>query len=204
MDIKEIIKDCLYEQNIYYDYVAEMLFSCYGEAKRFYHNLNHIENTLNYLAKIKEYDYINNYIFRNSQISLIFHDVIYETNSKRNEENSADLVGHFISNNSIFDINIIKKAILATKHDGNNLDNFIAKIVVDCDLASLAENWEIYQNYTNLIWKEYEQVYTNEQFKQGRIKWLKEFLSKPKIFQTKFFNEKQARENLEREIKIYL
>ncbi len=72
--------------------------------------------------------------------------------------------------------------------------------MVDCDLAGLTEDWEIYKENTENIWKEYSQIYTEEQFKNGRIKWLQEFLTKPKIFQTQFFDEEKARNNLKKEL----
>jgi len=59
----------------------------YSNKKRYYHNLTHLENLLIQLKEIKsDIDDWDTVLF-----SLYYHDVIYNSKSQKNEENSAEL-----------------------------------------------------------------------------------------------------------------
>jgi predicted metal-dependent HD superfamily phosphohydrolase len=81
-------------------------------------------------------------------------------------------------------------------------DNPDSAIFMDGDLAILGSSEEIYDQYAAKIRKEYECV-TEDQYKEERIKVLKGFLKRPRIYITERANkelEQQARKNIEREI----
>ena len=76
--------------------------------------------------------------------------------------------------------------------------------MVDFDLQILGRSWDIYEMYYKQIRKEYR-IYPNFMYHPGRKKVLQHFLAKEVIYQTETFRtkyEKQARENIEREIEL--
>lgn len=167
----------------------------YTAKKRYYHNQSHLENLLKELTSIKES--IEDWdctIF-----SIAYHDIVYNTLQKDNEEQSAAMAEQRLAEIAFPAQRISKCAeqILATKGHtiSNNQDiNFFT----DADLSILGASWEVYETYFKNIRKEYS-YYPDLLYKPGRKKVLQYFLSMDKIFKTdKFFSryEEQARKNL--------
>lgn len=171
----------------------------YTAKKRYYHNQSHLENLLKELTSIKES--IEDWdctIF-----SIAYHDIVYNTLQKDNEEQSAAMAEQRLAEIAFPAQRISKCAeqILATKGHtiSNNQDiNFFT----DADLSILGASWEVYETYFKNIRKEYS-YYPDLLYKPGRKKVLQHFLSMDKIFKTdKFFSryEEQARKNLSAEL----
>ena len=86
--LQQTFKDLLYTynipENLYMQYWAE-IEKHYTAKKRHYHNLTHLENILQELqkckSKIKDWDSI--------LFAVYYHDIIYNTLKKDNEERSA-------------------------------------------------------------------------------------------------------------------
>lgn len=76
--------------------------------------------------------------------------------------------------------------------------------LIDADLSILGKHKVAYSEYVAQVRKEYG-IYPKKIYNKNRIKVLKTFLSKPNIYNTVYFfdrYEKQARKNMENEIKI--
>src|SRR6266542_2634420 len=103
---------------------------------------------------------------------------------------------------SVDKINKCEEQILATKtHEDTN--DYDTNLFTDADLSILGQTWNMYENYTHQLRKEYA-VYPDLLYNERRKKVLMHFLEMNRIFKTdEFYNqfEKQARENLKRELK---
>lgn len=173
----------------------------YTAKKRYYHNQSHLENLLKELTSIKEsiedWDCV---IF-----SIAYHDIVYNTLQKDNEEQSAALAEQRLTEIAFPPdrINKCVQQILATK--GHTVsDNQDTNFFTDADLSILGASWYIYEAYFKSIRKEYS-YYPNLLYNPGRKKVLQHFLSMDKIFKTdKFFSkyEEQARKNLSAELAL--
>ncbi|SKC75491.1 HD domain-containing protein [Ohtaekwangia koreensis] len=170
----------------------------YSSTKRYYHNQTHLENLLKELLPVKEL--ITNWdciVF-----SIAYHDIVYNTLRKDNEEKSASLAEKRLSeiNFPAEGIRICVEQILATKSHtvSKNPDT---NLFTDADLSILGSDWSIYIEYANNIRKEYS-FYPDLVYRPGRKKVLEHFLSMDRIFKTDEFSgryENKARENIFRE-----
>jgi len=175
------------------------LIKLYNNPNRFHHNLKHILDCLNEFNLVKELTE-NPKALKNA---IWYHDAIYDTHAKDNEEQSAKLAYNFCieKNQSIKFANRVSNLILATKHSvlPKNIDE---KIIVDIDLSILGKSPEEFAEYEKNIRKEYSWVFEQE-FKQGRKTILESFLKRPSIYSTEQFQNKyetQAQENLKQSI----
>ena len=175
------------------------LKSRYSETHRKYHNVSHIESVLFELAAAKHI--AENY--EAIELSLWFHDAIYNSFSKTNEKDSADLAVSFISGNGGGKElqQAVYSLVMATEH------NFVPKIndqklIVDIDLSILGSTEERYAVFEDAIRKEYKYV-PWFLFKKKRIELLQYFLSRESIYSTEHYVdslEEQARKNIENAI----
>ncbi len=180
--------------------VYDELTKLYGSSDRFYHNLGHVANCLALLDEYRELA-LDPLII---EAALWFHDAVYDTRGKDNEEKSALLARDcFNRAGGMSDDTIgrVENLILATSHQGNCTDTD-AKLIVDIDLAILGSDPESYRRYANAIRMEYGWV-TNVDYREGRTKVLKSFLDRGRIFQTAKIHETlelKAVQNLRDEI----
>ncbi len=171
----------------------------YTKSGRHYHNLQHLENILGQLANVKDrIDNWNVILF-----TLYYHDIIYKSTKKDNEERSAELASKRMNEIGVneYDIKLCCEQIIATKTHithSNSDTNFFT----DADLSILGQEPDKYKNYCESIRKEYS-IYPNFLYKKGRKKVIIHFLSMKKIFKTEdFFSkfEEQAKLNLQNEL----
>ena len=171
----------------------------YTAKKRYYHNQSHLENLLKELTSIKEFIEDWDCII----FSIAYHDIVYNTLQKDNEEQSAALAEQRLREVTFPSERIHKcvQQILATKgHTISDIQD--TNFFTDADLSILGASWEVYETYFRNIRKEYS-YYPDLLYKPGRKKVLQHFLSMDKIFKTdKFFSryEEQARKNLSAEL----
>ena len=169
----------------------------YTSKSRHYHNLEHLENMLNELEKVKpQIQELDTLLF-----SIYYHDIVYKPTKSDNEHQSALLFEKRISRTSfphvdacMTQIELTKEHQLATDEDTNFL--------LDIDLSVLGKNPEEYKQYSDNIRKEYR-IYPDFMYRKGRLKVLKNMLALDAIYKTEFFKqayENQARENLKLEI----
>ena len=174
----------------------------YSNPNRFYHNLEHIKYVLEVIESLEiQTKYLET---TTVQFAAWFHDIVYDTKAKDNEQKSAEYAMEVISSLSIPSdvIKNVKKLILQTKnHYASNTD-FDAQILLDADLAILGSNPAKYCKYTQAIRQEYIWVPDTEYF-AARKKILETFLQRDNIYFTQFMQEtkeKIARNNIETEI----
>jgi predicted metal-dependent HD superfamily phosphohydrolase len=179
----------------------EKICSEYCNSSRHYHNLTHISSMLalaeEHSTLIRDKDTV--------LFSIWFHDIVYNSLKKDNEEKSAEMAEKMLSRLSV-DTQKIKKIceyILATKTHSANQDPDLS-FFIDLDLSVLAGPTETYTMYSKNVRKEYKWV-PGILYKKGRTKVLQHFLNMEKIFKTELFHklfETKARENLKRELTV--
>ena len=171
----------------------------YSFSKRFYHNLNHINELISLSISYKS----DIYDLEVVQLAIFYHDIIYNAIKKDNELKSAIYCKKQLEKTSFPKEKIEKcyKYILSTKnHESDNEKDL--NYLLDFDLSILSSQSVDYDTYLKQIRKEYS-VFPDIIYKAGRKKVLKYFLKQKKIYKTDdFFNnfEKIARANLNKEL----
>lgn len=171
----------------------------YSQKGRHYHNLSHLENMISELLpfqdEIKDWDVL--------LFSIFYHDIVYKSTSKDNEEQSALLAKERLSRTSLTPLQIdeIYNQILATKTHTKSL-NADTNYLLDADLSVLGKSWDAYEVYAKQVRKEYS-IYPDFLYNPGRKKVLQHFLTLTEIYKTEPFKkqyEEQARKNMGMEI----
>lgn len=180
--------------------VYRQLISAYRSRSRHYHTVTHLESCLRELeaarALVTEPAMI--------EIALWFHDAIYRTFRRDNEERSAQWAQEALVKMGATAETAGRVAgyVLATKHAAATSGGDAA-FVVDIDLSILGEADAIYDGFEAQIRREYWWV-GRKRFARRRIEILSSFLARDTIFQTAHFREqyeRRARANLARAIK---
>lgn len=175
--------------------VFSHLSSLYNNPLRYYHNLNHIDHCLT------EFSFVKNLAVNPDAIemAIYFHDAVYDTHSKLNEETSADLTRKILleagANQNL--ITKVSNLILVTKH-AQQVNDQNSKIIIDVDLSIFGQNRTIFDEYETGIRLEYS-WFPEKEFNEKRVTILKSFLNRPKIYSTELFISKYeglARKNL--------
>ena len=169
----------------------------YSKPTRYYHTLQHLEHIYKELEPFELSPLL--------EFAIFYHDIVYDVKQNNNEEvsvlyamNSLKLLGV----NQILKDEILVLIIETKTHNTSNEKN---KLFLDADLSILGSNEKNYQKYIQNIRKEYA-IYDDDIYVKGRKKVLKMFLEKERIYESKHFHElyeKQARKNLEQELKKF-
>lgn len=172
----------------------------YSESNRHYHNLDHITHLLQQLLSIKDQVKEWNAVL----FAIYYHDIIYDVLKNDNEEKSATYASEHMAKLAAprQQVELCRQNILATKSHYPN-DNADTNLFTDADLSILGSDWKTYDNYCQLIRREYA-IYPDFLYRPGRKKVLHRFLAMDKIFKTEtFFNqfEEQARQNIAEELR---
>jgi predicted metal-dependent HD superfamily phosphohydrolase len=182
----------------------------YEEPQRHYHTLKHIFELVQfyeiYQASFPSIE--DKFIV---YISILYHDVIYDPQSKTNEEDSIifmkDSLKAFLSDILIQKISYFIQCTKSHNIDleeaeKNQISSFCLSLFMDLDLLILGSSRTRYEEYMQQIRQEYCS-YSDEQYFQGRLKVLSYFLSSEVIYQNEMIREKYettARENIQFEI----
>lgn len=170
----------------------------YSGDDRFYHTLAHIVDGLNQLPKFVDcVDDMDAF-----ELAWIFHDSVYDTREKDNEEKSAEILDCLCMSWDI-DHDLIlraKQLVMATKHGVNQAGTSDEKWLVDLDMSILGKPAAEYDLYENNVRREYGWV-SSKDWAVGRS----EFLSglRPPYFQTHYFADQlgeQAEQNIRRSL----
>jgi predicted metal-dependent HD superfamily phosphohydrolase len=171
------------------------LETAYTEPWRAYHNLDHIGQCLAEFTVVRQLadDAIS------VEAAIWFHDVVYDTHRKDNEERSADLATALLVTAGKPDsfCQRVHTLILATKHQSQPTSSD-ARLLIDIDLCVLGQGPERYAEFERQIRHEYAWV-TDRDFAAGRSAVLNGFLRRERIFNTPAFAQRfedQARVNL--------
>ncbi|AFY56006.1 hypothetical protein Riv7116_3554 [Rivularia sp. PCC 7116] len=189
---------------------AEKPFSqiveAYSNSNRYYHNLEHIQHVLEVIqtleSRTKCFD------IKTVEFAAWFHDIVYDTKAKDNEEKSAEYAVELLSSLSIPSnvIKNVKSLILKTKTHQISTSDLDAQVLLDADLAILGSNPDVYSKYAQAIRQEYIWVPEAEYF-SARKRVLEHFLQRDNIYFTQLMQqtkEKTARNNLNAEIEKFL
>jgi predicted metal-dependent HD superfamily phosphohydrolase len=175
------------------------LIAAYDESQRHYHTLQHLGECLSlfdtYRALAIEPDEV--------EVSLWFHDAIYQVRASDNEEKSARWAEDSLRAASVEPERIarVRNHILATRHavlpEGSD-----QCLLVDIDLSILGAAPERFDEYEAQVRDEYGWV-PRFVFRRKRREILTEFLARKPIYSTPSIRdllEARARENLVRSI----
>jgi len=173
------------------------IIKSYCSSKRYYHNLFHLDYMFEVIAPFK-------YLLNDPDavyFSIWFHDIVYNSSKKDNEEQSAKRSTEVLTklNASAELIAKVNSMINATKsHMNSGAGHFDISLLLDADLAILGSDEETYIAYSKSVRKEYSQ-YPDLLYIPGRKKMLQKFLQSEYIYKTEEMRnqfEVQARKNL--------
>ena len=179
----------------------------YSSPGRSYHNLDHLLSLLTLCEESVA-------VLQNPIVvgfSIIYHDIIYDTQRRDNEEKSAekakrDLKALGLKRSFITEIEAF---ILATKdHEipAEVVNKHDLAYFLDFDLAVLGLPGDEYEAYKKSIRQEYLQ-YRSYVYKEGRRQAMIQLLEKKSLFYTNEFKERfevQARENINNELAVLI
>ncbi len=182
------------------------LGALYRDAGRHYHGLGHINELLRladeHRAALADPEAV--------EAAIWFHDVIYDSRRKDNEEKSAALAAdRLVGRVDPERLRRITGMIEATARHvvpdvGDEAARSDAALFLDMDLAILGASAEIFDAYEQAVRREYAWV-DEAAWRAGRSAVLQSFLSRPNIFHTALFREShevRARENLARSLVV--
>ncbi|MEM7126123.1 MAG: N-methyl-D-aspartate receptor NMDAR2C subunit [Chloroflexota bacterium] len=186
-----------------------IMVDLYGEERRAYHTLEHIEACFAIFDQVRELAQDPLAV----EAAIWFHDVIYQIGATDNEWQSAVWAANQLkaatavlltSNSLCVNHAFIQKVydlICATDHKSIPADGD-SRLLVDIDLAGLGASSEAYSRYSQQIRQEFQTV-PWEEYAQGRTLLLQGFLNRSTIYVTEYFHqqyEEQARANIRAEI----
>jgi predicted metal-dependent HD superfamily phosphohydrolase len=172
--------------------IYELLERLYSDPSRAYHNLSHLESSFARLAAQN----VNDDERKQIALAIWFHDAIYDTKAKDNEEKSAELFKNAALESGISKTLIAKveEMILATKrHTAPAESSHALKLFMDIDLSILGAGAKEFADYDRAIRAEYSWVPGFVYFSKRR-QVLKNFLKRPRLYYTQeMFTELEAR-----------
>jgi predicted metal-dependent HD superfamily phosphohydrolase len=177
----------------------DRLIGRYSEPHRAYHTIQHLEECF------REFEAVRGLAKSPCAVGLglFFHDAIYDTHARDNEEKSAELARQVLAGAGAEEPiqSYVTDIILATRHAAMP-ETPDQKLVVDIDLSILGAPQARFDEYERQIRQEYSWV-DEAVFRSVRCRILEEFMARPAIYCTDSFRirlERAARENLERSI----
>jgi predicted metal-dependent HD superfamily phosphohydrolase len=180
------------------------LTGLYRDGNRHYHGIAHIEALL---ALAEEYRPLLSDP-QAVEAAIWFHDAIYDSTAKDNEERSADLARRRLAGKlEPARLNRIATMILATaKHELPKLESAgavrDAELFLDMDMSILGAAPDVFDGYEAAVRKEYAWV-PEAAWIAGRSAVLRSFLNRPFIYLSEEFRDRfeaQARENIRRSL----
>lgn len=183
------------DEALYHELIAR-----YSEPHRKYHTTRHLDDCFARLLEVEARAIHRQEI----ELALWFHDAIYDTRRKDNEEKSAEWARSAALRLGLPNAAAerVHALIMATRHNATP-DDPDARLLVDIDLSILGAGAERFDEYERQIREEYAWV-REFLFRSERRKILKSFIARPRIFNTGHFfrtHEAQARANIERSLR---
>jgi predicted metal-dependent HD superfamily phosphohydrolase len=180
------------------------LVAAYTAPGRLYHDLRHIETLLGLAAdcagEIADRDAVD--------AAIWFHDAVYDTRRRDNEERSAALAAERLTGATDSD-RVARIAAMIRATAGHAMPDFAeaaathdCALFLDMDLAILGSREADFDAYETAVRREYAWV-NDEQWRVGRRAVLTGFLARPSVYASARFrasHEAAARRNLARAI----
>lgn len=171
------------------------LLACYSEPARNYHSLQHLEEclvTLQPLRMLAEHA-------AEIELALWFHDAIYDTQRKDNEERSAHWLCEAALAAGVPEAAVLRAQamVLATRHQALP-ETPDEKILIDVDLSILGAGPERFKQYEEQVQREYAWI-PEVQRRASRKRILLSFLEREFIYNTEPMRQRlegRARANL--------
>jgi predicted metal-dependent HD superfamily phosphohydrolase len=186
------------------------LWKLHTETTRFYHTAVHLEEMLHFFRVLEERGCMSGVSETERQailLSIFFHDAIYESRSRSNEENSAQLFQEFCRDIKSPDAvvnTLVDEFILATKTHMTSDNHTVALATfLDLDMAVLGKHLESYISYASMIRREYDFI-PHDTYCQKRADVLEAFMGN-RVFGTKVMYdafEERAKENVRYEVDL--
>lgn len=183
------------------DPVFRLLIARYGEPHRKYHSQQHLTECIAAFETVRDLPPHPPEV----EAALWFHDSIYDVRRQDNEEQSANWARSALAEAGVpsHTTDLVQSLILVTRHTAlpATLDE---QLLVDIDLSILGAPKPRFEEYERQIRDEYSYV-PGWLFRRKRRAILRTFLDRPRIYSTAHFYEaleKQARDNLNRAIKV--
>ena len=174
----------------------------YGESGRFYHSDEHVAFCLAQLDKLKDGPDSPDLV----ELSIWFHDLVYETGAKDNEQRSADRFAVLAAGQlAPEDIETVCELIMATVHDGDP-GSRDAQYVVDLDIAGMGGSWKRYRRDSEDLRLERPDQ-DDATFYAGKKVFLESLLARKSIYYTREFakrKEAAARRNIGRYLEEFV
>jgi predicted metal-dependent HD superfamily phosphohydrolase len=172
------------------------LIAAYAAPNRHYHNLAHIEDCLDKLARVNGLSAAEREILTEA---IWWHDVVYDATRSDNEELSAQLAEQHVAADIRQEVG---RLVRLTKTHQVEPSDKLGAILISIDLSILAADPSRYDAYAAAIRKEFVHV-PDDAYRAGRADVLRRFAARPVIFPDAAFAvtcEAKARENLAREL----
>jgi predicted metal-dependent HD superfamily phosphohydrolase len=174
----------------------EDLIAAYAAPNRHYHDLAHIEDCLDKLARVEGLSAAERAIL---EAAIWWHDVVYDPTRSDNEELSARLAEQHLSAEMRQEVGRLIR--LTRTHQVEPADK-LGAILISIDLSILAAEPARYDAYAASIRKEFAHV-PDVAYRAGRSDVLRRFAARPVIFPDAAFAhayDQKARHNLAREL----
>ena len=180
-------------------HVYASLLEKYTSSSRHYHDLNHIENCLMELDRVKKSAKDPRLI----ELAIWFHDAVYDPERTDNEERSAEYAVNTLGELGLPEepLKKVRDMIRATSHREKAL-GLDTRLLLDIDLSILGKPEKQYRHYMENIRKEYAYI-PLEEYARHRIRFLRGLLERRSIYHTRSFRERyeeSARRNMRHEI----
>ena len=157
------------------------LVSNYNEEGRYYHNLAHVGMVLDTADRLSHmaHDY------EKVQLAIWYHDVIYDPRAKDNEAQSAAYARRYLAalDFPAETVTRVSDLILATTTHMAADGDIDAQIMLDADLAPLAYPEDLFFQQSMALRQEFSYI-PEDEYRQSRVRALKTFLSRERIYQT--------------------
>jgi predicted metal-dependent HD superfamily phosphohydrolase len=180
---------------------ATWLLRCYTGSERHYHGIRHI------LAMLEDFDRLKSE-FRQplaAELAIFFHDAIYDASRSDNETRSAEELRKSLGNSIGTEIVEAACSMIEATKAHTATGNSDADLLIDLDMAILAQDWPIYLRYARDVMREYVPFFGETAYQSGRVeRFLKPTISDGRIFLTDFYRPLtgKARENMRRESEL--
>lgn len=173
------------------------LVACWSEKHRRYHTLQHLRECFEQFEAVRGRAHAPAEIM----LALWFHDAFYDPTRGDNERRSAEWARDCVAaaGLSAAKAQRMYELVMATCHDAVP-DDADARLLVDVDLSILGAEAARFDESDIQIREEYAHV-PDPEYKLGRIKVLRSFLDRPRLYSTDDFHaslEVRARANLNR------
>ena len=178
------------------------LLTRWQEPHRHYHDVEHLGEVLAAIDELAPELVADVDVVR---LAAWFHDAVYDTRRSTNEEECASLAALALRELGVPPgrIDTVRRLILATKRHGAVDDLPDLGLFLDADLAILGSENETCLAYAQAIREEYAWA-PEAAYREGRIKVLKSFLRRERVYFTQEMAERLealARSNMADEVR---